>query len=123
MDLEGQIVPPGFRYVASDRFGQFAARLVRIEGGDYRRAGDHFGNRRLNQTRLFRIGPAADAAIARPVVLIREQRRMGKSVNGAFGEHQPLIFRMHAAHPQALFTAGGKAGIVPVLDFVSAQPS
>lgn len=61
-----------------------ASRLIGIHGGDDLGAAAHSEHLGMDQIRLARIGLAADAFV--PGTVIREQRRLTKSIDGALGK-------------------------------------
>ena len=97
-----------------------ASRVIGIHSSDNLGTNAHSEYLGMDQIRLARIRLAADAFV--PGTVIREQRRMGKSVDGALGKDKPSVAVLLMRGPQPLFTARSKAGKVPVLEFITAQP-
>src|ERR1035437_45812 len=120
MNPEGKIGPSGLLDSMANQLRKITARSVAVHGADDSRSGRHLQHSRLDESWLFRIGLAADAGVTR--MLGGMHGGIAQGVNRAFREHEPVIIRLRVRKPQALFAALGKAGEVPVLQFVPAKP-
>src|ERR1017187_9468861 len=120
MNPEGKIGPSGLLDSLANQLRKITARSVAVHGADDSRSGRHLQHSRLDESWLFRIRLAADAGITG--MPSRMQDGIAQDVNRAFPEHKAVIIRLRVRKPQALFAALGKAGEVPVLQFVPAKP-